>query len=237
MSPAPTFEFTTRATPIVQMGRSENRTLGNDRWGSGRWGTAKWGGSDWEPVWSDLTCEIHEINTNTGRAGAADRFVPGTAHIVASNVHQISEMIFPPVPDSDMGFRFEAVPQPPIDHEEDLQAPAAATVVSNGWSFTDDFETAPPHWVFPAAFATSGTYPTAPFVYGDGWIEPEGYYDGSLNWQAHSVAQWTAPHPYPLLIDCALEIDDLDWPVASHGGHTPVDRRHVPVREHHQPGV
>ena len=83
---APVFEFTDRATPIVQFGRSVNRQLGNDRWGRSRWGQGRWGADDWEPDWADATCEIHEITTNTGRGSAADRFVPGTAHIVASNV-------------------------------------------------------------------------------------------------------------------------------------------------------
>ena len=40
--PAPAFEFTDRATPIVQMGRSERRDTGN-RWGEGMWGSGLWG--------------------------------------------------------------------------------------------------------------------------------------------------------------------------------------------------
>ena len=87
------------------------------------WGSGLWGVVDWEVIWSDLTCEVHEITTNTGRGGATDRFVPGTATIVASNVNQVSEMIFPRVPETGEGFEF--VPQPPIGHEEDLQAPDA----------------------------------------------------------------------------------------------------------------
>ena len=137
LMPVPSFDFTTRATPVVQMGRSERRDTGN-RWGEGTWGSGLWGVVDWEVIWSDLTCEVHEITTNTGRGGATDRFVPGTATIVASNVNQVSEMIFPRVPETGEGFEF--VPQPPIAHEEDLQAPNATTVVSDGWKFTDDFE-------------------------------------------------------------------------------------------------
>ena len=161
---APTFEFTDRAIPIVQIGpvaRLAPATCGTPPLGGRPTGVA----ADWEPaIWTDLTCEIHEITTDTGRGGATDRFRPGTAEIVASNVNQVSEMIVPA--GAGHGDRFEFVPQPPIDHEEDLQAPNAATVVSNGWSFTDDFETAPPRWVFPAACATSGALPTVPDVDG-----------------------------------------------------------------------
>ena len=114
-------------------------------------------------MWTDVTCEIHEITTDTGRAGATDRFKPGTAEIVASNINRLSRDDLPAAADTDIGFRFEYVPQPPIDHEEDLQAPNAATIISNGWSFSDDFETAPPRWIFPPAWATTGTYPTGPF--------------------------------------------------------------------------
>ena len=57
-------------------------------------------------------------------------------------------MIFPRVPGP--AYESELVPQPPIQLEETLQAPDAATVVSNGWSFTDDFQTRPPRWVFPS---------------------------------------------------------------------------------------
>ena len=124
----------------MQLGRSERNDIGTDTWSHADWGVGKWGRKNWDIDWTDLTCEVHEITTDTGRGGATDRFVPGTAYVVASNVAGISELIFPPVPNGD-GFQF--VPQPPIEHEEELQAPNAHTVISDGWSFTDDFVTAP----------------------------------------------------------------------------------------------
>ena len=59
--PAPAFEFTDRAAPIVQFGRPE-RPTGDAVWQTGLWGTGHWGKADWEPLlWTDLTCDIHEI--------------------------------------------------------------------------------------------------------------------------------------------------------------------------------
>jgi hypothetical protein len=177
--PAPTFTFTDRAIPIVQFGRSVNRDLGDDRWGWARWGSGKWGAKDWEPVWATATCEIHEITTDIGRGDAADRFRPGTADIVASNVTGLSELIFPPIADGP----HEYVPQPPIPPEEDLQADNAATVISDGWQFTDDFHRAGPYWIFPSAWG-SGVAPSAgdpdavlPMKLLDQTMQPEMYFD------------------------------------------------------------
>ena len=206
MSPAPAFEFTRRATPVIQMGRSARRDEGN-RWQEGMWGSGRWGLKDWSILWTDLTCEVHEITTTTGRGGATDRFVPGTAAIVASNVNQISEIIFPQVPETGEGI--ELVPQPPIVHEEELQAPAADTVVSNGWSFSDDFETRPPRWKFPPAFTETGAYPWRPFIWHDGFIAPE-MFQSSSRYEAHGVAQWTGV--YPDFVEAAVTLDAFNWP-------------------------
>ena len=82
-------------------------------------------------------------------------------------------MIFPRVPGP--AYESEFVPQPPIQLEETLQAPDAATVVSNGWSFTDDFETRPPRWVFPSAWTATGASPMGPFKVIDEAFDPELY--------------------------------------------------------------
>lgn len=90
--PVPTFDFTTRAVPVVQMGRFQRLFRGKDRWGAERnagWGVARWGrgpGTLYEPVWADVTCDVHEVTTDTGRSSASDRFAPATASIIASNV-------------------------------------------------------------------------------------------------------------------------------------------------------
>ena len=93
-----TFEFTDRATPIVQMGRPEHLAKGTARWGRAHWGVGTWGRTSWRIVWSDVTCEIHEVTTDTGRNQATDRFKPATAEIVASNVNELTEFIFPELP-------------------------------------------------------------------------------------------------------------------------------------------
>lgn len=85
----PAFTFTERAVPIVQMGRFPHAFRGKDRWGRDHWGTARWGRNPllrYDPVWAEVTCEVHEVTTDTGRASASDRFEPGTAAIIASNV-------------------------------------------------------------------------------------------------------------------------------------------------------
>ena len=216
--PAPAFEFTTRAAPIVQFGRPE-RPTGDALWQTGLWGTGHWGKADWEPlIWSDLTCEIHEITVNTGRGSASDRFVPGTAHIVASNVHDVADMIFPRVPGP--AYESELVPQPPIQQEETLQAPAAATIVSNGWSFTDDFQRAPPRWVFPPAWATTGVAPTVPFRIVTGpAMEPELHWDPTAaGYVGNGAAQWTGVHDPEGDSEITVTLDQLDWPAAPTAG-------------------
>lgn len=221
---APEFDFSARAAPIVQMGRSERRDTGN-RWGEGMWGSGLWGVKDWEVVWADLICEVHQIDVDAGRGGATDRFVPGTATITASNVNQISDMIFPPVEDP-QGFPFglELVPQPPVTGEETLQAPDAATVVSNGWSFTDDFETVPPRWTFPSAWADPGTFPTVPMVWGAGYVAPEMYGnattsgDTTVQYEAHGVWQWTDAYEPDENLTVALVVAPFTWPSAPVSG-------------------
>lgn len=84
--PVPVFEFTDRAIPVVQIGQFQNAFSGRDRWGRGRWGVGHWGSPLGPAIWTDVTCEVHEITTNTGRGSASDTFVPGTAELVASNL-------------------------------------------------------------------------------------------------------------------------------------------------------
>jgi hypothetical protein len=214
--PVPVFEFTDRATPIVQMGRSENRVLGNARWSTtGRWGTTRWGVEDWEPAWTDVTCEVHEVTVDVGRGSATDRFRPGTASIIASNVHQLSDAIFPTIETG----RFEPVPQPPIEKAENLQAPNAATVTSNGWDFTDDFATAPPHWVFPQAWAdTGGVAWCRMFRTVDGGWEPDLYEDHVTHgYVGAAAAQWTQRYDPAGNMEIAVLID-ADWPATPTAG-------------------
>ena len=212
----PTFEFTDRAAPIVQFGRPE-RPTGDDRWQTAHWGEGFWGKADWEPlIWTDLTCEIHQINTNTGRGSASDRFVPGTAHIIASNVHDVADMIFPRVPGP--AYESELVPQPPIQHEETLQAPDAATIVSNGWSFSDDFETRPPRWIFPPAWTATGTVPYGPFKVIDEAFEPELYPAAANNWSGNAAAQWTRNYDSAGNAELAIGVTNLDWPATPSSG-------------------
>ena len=78
--PVPTFEFTNRVVPIVQMGRFQRLYRGKDRWGQAAWGVAKWGrapGILYEPQWAEVTCDVHEVTTDTGRSSASDRFAAG----------------------------------------------------------------------------------------------------------------------------------------------------------------
>lgn len=82
----PVFEFTDRAVPVVQIGQFQNAFSGRDRWGRGHWGVGHWGGPLGPAIWADVTCDVHEITTNTGRGSASDMFVPGTAELVASNL-------------------------------------------------------------------------------------------------------------------------------------------------------
>ena len=53
-----------------------------------RWSTAgddnEWGGT--EPLWNDITCEVLELSTFTGRDGSVERFEVGTATIVVRNL-------------------------------------------------------------------------------------------------------------------------------------------------------
>jgi hypothetical protein len=216
--PTPTFEFTDRATPIVQFGRSEVRQLGNDRWTRSRWGHGRWGADDWEPIWSDATCEIHEITTNTGRGPAPDRFIPGTALIVASNMHGLSGLVFPELAPPE---KLQLVPQPPVANEEELQAPGAATIVSNGWSFSDDFERVPPRWIFPGAWATGGTFPCGPFkqLIGDVWAPPV-YRDPALTggtwFEGSAAAQWTGV--YAAVCQLTVTVNPVTWPAAPTAG-------------------
>jgi hypothetical protein len=227
---APAFEFTHRAIPVIQMGRSARHDVGN-RWQEGLWGSGLWGVKDWEVIWTDLACEVHEITTNTGRGGATDRFVPGTAAIVASNVNRISEIIFPQVPETGEGI--ELVPQPPVTKEEDLQAPTADTVVSNGWSFTDDFETAPPRWIFPAVWASTGAAPFGPFKNIDAAMEPE-LYDSSFvdNYSGNAAAQWTQSYAPDGNSSIAVVVTSLDWPATPTAG-TPNTVIDLMVRMNH----
>ena len=81
--PVPVFDFTTRAVPVVQMGRFQRLYRGRDRWGAARnagWGAAKWGrgpGRSYEPVWADVTCDVHEVTTNTGAVLGVGPVRPG----------------------------------------------------------------------------------------------------------------------------------------------------------------
>ncbi|HEV2907386.1 MAG TPA: hypothetical protein VGZ50_08750, partial [Actinomycetota bacterium] len=166
-------------------------------------------------MWTELSCEIHEITTQTGRASAPDRFVPGTASIIASNVHGISDMIFP---EFDPTEGMVSIPQPPIEQEETLDAPTATTIISDGWSFTDDFERAPPKWIFPAAWA-GGVPPYGTFKIIDGAMEPELYYDSVVQgYVGNGAAQWTVDYDPNDMSYLTLALTNLDWPVAPTAG-------------------
>lgn len=213
----PVFDFTDRARPVVQFGRSEHPVEGTAHWGLAHWGLAHWGRVAWEPVWTDVTCEIHEITVDVGRAGAVDRFVPGTAAIVASNVNNLSDMIWPPVIPP---IEYELVPQPPISHEEDLQAPTAATVVSNGWSFSDDFETAP-RWRFPTGWAAAGSSvaPCGPLKVIDGAWEPDLYWDPVIaGYTGNGAAQWIGSYDPDEASELGIVLAGFDWPTAPTAG-------------------
>ena len=214
---APKFDFTDRAAPIVQFGRPM-RPTGDARWQRARWGEGLWGKADWEPlIWTDLACEIHEIRTNTGRGSASDRFVPGTASIVASNVHNLAEMIFPRAPGA--AWESEYVPQPPIQREEELSTPDAGTLISNGWSFVDDFHRVGPRWVFPEIYATTGVAPVSPFRMVEGAFEPQMYYDSTLqHYVGQSYAQWTHGYDPTGLSEINVAIDNIDWPYTPTAG-------------------
>ena len=138
----------------------------------------------------DLTCEIHEITTDTGRGSASDRFVPGTAHIVASNVHDVADMIFPRVPGP--AYESELVPQPPIQNEEDLQAPDAGTAGVERLVVHRRLRAGRSPLDLPAGW---DTYPWGPFkqMVGDYW-EPERYADPdvpSYGYMGAGCAQWS----------------------------------------------
>lgn len=83
----PAFSFTTRVTPVVQIGIGSSTTPG----GSSEWGSALWGdpGSVWagiEPQWIDVTCHGYEIWIDEGRRRNADQFEVGRAEISLYNV-------------------------------------------------------------------------------------------------------------------------------------------------------
>lgn len=216
---APAFEFTDRATPIVQFGHRQG-AVGDALWQRARWGDGRWGKVDWEPpIWTDLTCEIHEITTQTGRGAASDRFIPGTAYIVASNANEVSDIIFPPVPGA--AWVMEPVPQPPITGEEDLANPDAGTITSDGWQFTDDFHRVGSRWIFPPAWADSSAVPApaSMFKVVDEAFEPELYiYDVTNGYTGCAAAQWTRNYDPTYNSDLEIELGGFDWPATPSAG-------------------
>lgn len=135
---APAFQFTDRAKPIVQFGRIDRTITTDSRWGRAHWGVSEWGLEAWEPEWWDATCDIHEITTDTGRNNAIDRFAPATCEIVASNVNDLFDQIFPELPPP---VPFEPLPgdddtvtlvDPPLDLTGTFQAHGTGTTATIG---------------------------------------------------------------------------------------------------------
>lgn len=84
---APAFTFTDRATPIVQIGTGDRRTVAV----AGVWDVSEWDdpGALWsgdEPLWRDVTCEGLTFEAVYGRRAITDRFVPGVATIRVRNL-------------------------------------------------------------------------------------------------------------------------------------------------------
>ena len=81
------FTFTTRARPFVELGVGDSRTdVGNAIWDGSHWDDpidAHWAGT--EPLWVDMTCESHGIETAVGHARSTDVFGPGTCSLTVSN--------------------------------------------------------------------------------------------------------------------------------------------------------
>lgn len=83
-----TFQWTDRVRPVVELGIGDTRmTVGQAVWNVSRWDnpSATWAGT--EPTWLDITCDTLSASCTYGRQRTTDRFVPGTANILVTNVN------------------------------------------------------------------------------------------------------------------------------------------------------
>jgi hypothetical protein len=82
-----TFTFTDRVRPFVELGVGDSRTdIGVGRWDQSHWDNATdatWAGT--EPLWLDVTCDSHSVETSIGRQRVTDAFAPGTATLTLAN--------------------------------------------------------------------------------------------------------------------------------------------------------
>ena len=156
----------------------------------------------------------------TGRQSATARFTPGTAYIVASNANQLSELLFPEMPED------PELPEPlPV---RTVKAPAGRggpgvggiqSVDTDGWTFSDDFGGGEDDWSFPPAWSgLVGGVPVEPFKLIDHGFEPEMYQVATSSYVAYSAAQWSAEYPPEFNSSIELTIDRLSWPTSTTSG-------------------
>lgn len=82
----PTFAFTNRARPFLQIGIGDTRIpTGQAPWNVAKWddAAALWAGT--EPVWLDFPCETFSARCEYGRQRSTDRFVAGAATVIVNN--------------------------------------------------------------------------------------------------------------------------------------------------------
>jgi hypothetical protein len=207
----PRFEFTDRARPIIQFGRWNPNALGDDRWGSAHWGVGHWGGGRLAVDWYEAECEIYELTVDIGRGSASDRFKPGTATIVASNMQLLSDRLYPELPTERES---EPLPIPPVQPPPVLTAAASVgqgdvdeatitTIETDGYTVFDGFDKVGREWIFPHAWGDLSVSPTdsdnltaLPFKRVGEAFEPELYRDprswpsGTLTLLGNGAAQW-----------------------------------------------
>ena len=81
-----TFDWTTRARPIIELGIGDTRTpVGQATWDHAHWDTTGDGWAGTEPTWHDITCDAYSYRCEYGRPRITDRFVAGAATVLLNN--------------------------------------------------------------------------------------------------------------------------------------------------------
>lgn len=78
------FYFTDRARPLLEVGiGSSSVSESAPRWDVSLWDVALWVGD--EPLWRDVSCDVIEVTTDSGRGRIMDPFPVATANITVDN--------------------------------------------------------------------------------------------------------------------------------------------------------
>lgn len=78
------FSFTNRVRPVLEVGiGSSVFDAGSALWDVSLWDVGTWNGD--EPLWTDVSCDVVEVLTESGRGRVMDAFPVGTATVTVYN--------------------------------------------------------------------------------------------------------------------------------------------------------